>query len=132
MIGPYKTERPISTLADTNARRDTYLKVRRLAPTTDAQRAAIQARSVMIASDRKRLGQFAGTVREADRRAVPLAPSDHLIQPTQRLERPDQDTVRCSFAASDYIQAFMHAVDEINVGSPGGPEYHTSTRRKAA
>jgi len=132
MIGPHKTERPISALADTDARRDAYLKLRRLAPTTDAQRTAIQARSVMIASDRKRLGQFAGTVREADRRAVPLTPSDHLIEPTQRLERPDQDTVRRSFPASDHVQAFMHAVDEINVGSARGPEYHPSTRSKAA
>jgi hypothetical protein len=41
MIGPHKTERPISALADTDARRDAYLKLRRLAPTPDAQRTAI-------------------------------------------------------------------------------------------
>jgi len=132
MFCPNETQRPIGALTNADSRRDIYFKLRPLAPTADTQRAAIQTRAIQIARNRERLRQFAGTVREAVGRTVPLASGHHLIEATQRLERANQHAPGHSLAIRNHIQAFVHAVDEVHVRTAGRTEYHFGPRSKAA
>lgn len=61
-----------------------------------------------------------------------MTPARHFLDSAQGLECADQNAARRPLAVGYYIQAFMHAVDEINVGPPGRSEYHLSTWSKAA
>ena len=63
---------------------------------------------------------------------MPIAPARHLLDSAQGLECADQNAARRSLAVGYYVQAFMHAVNEVNVGPPRRPEYHLSTGSKAA
>jgi hypothetical protein len=58
MLGPNEAQRPVATLSNANARCDSNLEPRPLAPTPDTQRAAIEPRSVEITGDGERLRQF--------------------------------------------------------------------------
>lgn len=132
MLGPYKAQRPVATLRDANARCDSNLELGPFAPATDTQRAPIEPRSVEIAGNGKRLRQFPRTVRQSNGRTMPVAPVRHLLDSAQGLECADQNAARRSFAVSYHVQAFMHAVDEVNVGPSGRPEYHLGAWSKAA
>ena len=118
MIRPNKTERPIAALADTNTRRDIDIKPRRLAPTADTQRTAVQTRPVTIARNRERLRQFARTVRKPAGRTIPGAPYATICSSPHKGSSARIRRIRHSLASRDYIQAFMHAVDEVNIGAP--------------
>ena len=132
MLRPNEAQRPVATLTNANARRDSNLELRLFAPATDPQRAAIEPRSIEIARNCERLRQFPGAVRQPDWRTMPIAPACHFLDSAQGLEGADQNAARRSLAVGYHVQAFMHAVDEINVGPPGRSEYHLSTWSKAA
>lgn len=55
----------------------------------------------------------------------------HFLDSAQGLECADQNAARRPLAVGYHVQAFMHPVDEVNVGPPGRPEYHLSTWSKA-
>src|SRR5690242_2914465 len=132
MLRPYKAQRPVATLRDAYTRCNSNLELRTFAPATDTQHAAIEPRTVEIASNGERLRQFPRTVRQSDWRTVPIAPARHFLHSAQGLECADQHAARRSLAVCHNVQAFVHAVDEVNVGPSRRPEYHLSTWSKAA
>ena len=81
----------------------------------------VQPDSILLASNRKRLRQFARTVRKPDREPLPIAPLMHELQTGKRLESPNQHTSGRPFPIRDYVQALMHAVDEVDIRVPAGP-----------
>ena len=132
MLGPNEAQRQVATLSNADARCDCNLESRPFAPATDTQRAAIEPRSIETASNGERLRQLPRTVSQSDWRTVPIAPALHFLHSAQRLEGADQNAPRRSLAVGYHVQAFMHAVNEINVRPAGRPEYHMSTWSKAA
>lgn len=64
MLGPNEAQRQVGALSNANTRCDSNLKLRPFAPAADAQRTAIEPRSIEIASNGERLRQFPRTVRQ--------------------------------------------------------------------
>jgi hypothetical protein len=122
MPGPDEAQRPVRALADADARSDGDLELRLLTPSPYYESSAIQPAAVLTTRNRKSLSQFAGTIGQAADCAPPVAPLMHSFEARQGLQRADQNTPGVPFPVCHDIQAFVHAVDEIHVGSAGWSE----------
>lgn len=114
--GPEKAQRPINTFPDADARRNGNLKVGPLFPNTNGQLTFVQTLAIMLACNGERLGELSRAVGEAFYRAPPLAALIHLIQAAQWLKRANEHTAWRAFLVSHDVQAFVHTVDEVDVG----------------
>ena len=122
MFRPDEAEGPIDALADADAGSCGHWEFGASAPLTDGERTSIKTEAVLSASDGEGLRQLTGSVRETLGRPMPLTPFLHEREPGERLQRANQHASGCSDNIRYDIETFMHAVDQVNVRSAGGPE----------
>jgi hypothetical protein len=132
MPGPNESQRPIRTLANADARGDRNSKRRFLAPLANGKAAAIETSAIVLARDGQSLRQLAGTIGEAAIGTAPASSRTHFIEAAKRFERANQDGTRTAVVLGDDVQAFMHAIDEVDVRSTGGAEQNSCAFRETA
>jgi hypothetical protein len=117
MAFPKKAERPIRALGNPYAGGNFDLEFRPLFPLPELKGRPVEPVAVLRPSDPQGLGQFPGAICQAARSTFPAPPFVHLRQARQRLQGANQDASRAPLLFGDNVQAFMHAVDEIDVGA---------------
>src|SRR4051812_6281746 len=121
---PHETQRPVSALRDADARCCPNLERGLLFPFAEGQISPVQPGPILPSTDSKRLSQFPRPIRKPDRGSVPVAAFVHEVKTRERLESTNQHTTGRSFAICNNVQTLMHAIDEIDVRMPCGPEQH--------
>ncbi|MCU1294961.1 MAG: hypothetical protein JWP08_3811 [Bryobacterales bacterium] len=117
MSGPNEAQWPVGALRDAHARRGLDTEIRCFAPAPDGQFAFVETRAVLCAGDRQSLRQLARPVSQTGCRTFPVPALVHSGKSRQRFDRSDQDAACSAFRLGHHVQAFVHAVDEIDVST---------------
>ena len=117
MSGPHKSQRPVGTFTNSDTRGDGDVEIRTFAPPAYRKRSRIETSAVLLTRDGESLRQFSGPVCQPANRAVPFSTRAHLFQAAGRFECTDENTAGIAFAVGHYVQAFVHAIDEIHICS---------------
>ncbi len=132
MTVPNVAERPIDAFCNADARSDADRKGGSFAPAPNGEFTAIEPLAILFPSNIERFGQFARPIGEPADWPSPAAPVIHLSDSAEGREGPNQNATRFAFLIGYYIQALVHAVDEIDVGTARRPEQHIGARCAAA
>ena len=122
MTRPDEAQRPISAMGDAYARSDGQGESGLGPPCAYGEVTGIQSASVVCASDGESFGQFARPVCQAAGSTVPLSAAIHFSDASQRFEGSDKNTAWLTFFFGHHVQAFVHTVNEVDVGAAGRPE----------
>ena len=120
--GHHESQWPIGAVGDPYAGRGFDLKRRFLAKAAHLQWTFYQVSTVEPARDAHRERQFAGTGCQVLHTPGDRTAAVHGSKTGQRLQRPDQNAARHAHRLSDKIQAFIHAIDEVDISVAGWAE----------
>jgi hypothetical protein len=118
----HESQGPIGAVTDPYTRRGFDLERRFLAKAAHLQWTFYQISAVEPARDAHRQRQFAGTRCQVFHTPGDRTAAAHASKTRQRLQRPDQNAARHAHRLSDKIQAFIHAIDEVDISVAGRAE----------
>ncbi len=122
MALPDETQRPIHALRNSNAWGNGNREGRFFTPGAYGGIAFVEPGPILLPGNRQRLREFAGTVCQTCYGATPLAAFKHFGDARNWFERPNENTAGLPFSIGNHIKAFVHTVDEIDVGAAGRPK----------
>jgi len=119
-------------MPDSNARRHLDFKPRCFVPLPHHQRPSRHIRSVLRSGNGERSRQVSRSGSQLVDGSSFRTPPPHQINSNHRLSRPDEHTSRLALRLGYQIQAFVHAVNEVDVRMAGWSEDDAGAIRNAA